>query len=66
MDAIFHFVKKQYLIVFFIIGVLLGILYFLDLSYKYVEQLETYSVYYSNKFLSIKTMNVNLLLDIFF
>lgn len=66
MDAIFHFVKKQYLIVCFIVGVLLGVIYFLDLSYKYVEQLETYSVYYSNKFLSIKTMNLNLLLDIFF
>ncbi len=66
MNAIFYFVKKQYLMCFFISGIMLGIIYFLDLSYKYVEQLETYSIYYSNKFLTLDTMNLNLLVDIFF
>ena len=66
MYAVFYYMKKNYLMVCFILGVLLGIVYFLDLSNKYVEQLETYSLYYSNKFLNLKTMNLNLFLDIFF
>lgn len=65
MNAIFCFIKRQYLICFFVLGILLGIIYFLDLSYKYVEQLETYSIYYSNKFLTLDTMNIDLVIDIF-
>ena len=65
MDAIFFYIRKQYLVVFFVLGVALGIVYFIDLSYKYVEQLEVYSTYYSNKFLTLDTMNIGLVLDVF-
>lgn len=65
MNAVFLFIKKYFLSVAFFVGIAFGIGYFLNLNDDYINTLEAYSIYYSDKFFSIDIMNSTLIFDVF-
>lgn len=65
MSAIFLYIKRNYLIFFYITGVFLGIFYFLNLSEGYIQNLESYSIYFSERFKGLKIMDARLVADVF-
>lgn len=65
MNAVFFYGKKQYLLLAYLAGIALGIFYFFNLTEEYIRNLETYSIYYSEKILSVRIMNPDLIFNVF-
>ncbi len=65
MDAVFLYAKRNYLLIGYIAGIIIGITYFINLDSNYVSSLESYTVYYSDRFLTVNLWNRDLIYTVF-